>query len=111
MNRTIEKIPSDTMKALVSWTWPGNVRELENFIERSVILSRGPTLRAPLAELRATDVEGTDGSTLEQMEREYILRVFRETGGVISTTATRLGVPRTTLNAMMKKLRISRSDL
>ena len=52
-NRTIDKIPSETMKALTSWSWPGNVRELENFIERSVILSRGPNLRAPLAELRA----------------------------------------------------------
>ena len=99
------------MRALASWPWPGNVRELENFIERSVILSRGPTLRAPLAELRATAVETTDSSTLEQMEREYILRVFRENGGVISITATRLGVPRTTLNAMMKRLRISRNDL
>ena len=42
MNKQIEKIPSDTMRALVSWPWPGNVRELENFIERAVILSRGP---------------------------------------------------------------------
>ena len=57
MNRRVETIPSDTMRALVSWPWPGNVRELENFIERSVILSPGPTLRAPLAELRADAVE------------------------------------------------------
>jgi len=110
MDRTIEKIPSETMRALVSWRWPGNVRELENFIERSVILSRGPNLRAPLAELREAAVEHT-GSTLEEVERDYILRVFRETGGVVSEAATRLGVPRTTLNAMMKKLGISRSDL
>ena len=47
MDRDIDKIPAETMKALVSWPWPGNVRELENFIERSVILSRGPSLRAP----------------------------------------------------------------
>ena len=111
MDRTIEKISSDTMRALVAWPWPGNVRELENFIERSVILSRGPSLRAPLAELRATAAESTGGSTLEEVEREYILRMFRETGGVVSTTATRLGIPRTTLNAMMKKLGISRGDL
>jgi len=111
MDRKIEKIPSDTMRALVNWPWPGNVRELENFIERSVILSRGPNLRAPLAELRAAAEEPTSGSTLEEVERDYILRVFRETGGVVSTTATRLGVPRTTLNAMMKKLGISRNDL
>ena len=110
MDRIIEKIPSDTMRALASWPWPGNVRELENFIERSVILSRGPSLRAPLAELRAAEQAGT-GSTLAEVERDYILRVFRETGGVVSTTANRLGIPRTTLNAMMKKLGISRSDL
>jgi PAS domain S-box-containing protein len=110
MNRQIEKIPSETMRALVSWPWPGNVRELENFIERSVILSRGPSLRAPLEELRADAVK-TAGSTLERVERDHIVRVFREAGGVVSVAATRLGVPRTTLNAMMKKLGISRSDL
>jgi formate hydrogenlyase transcriptional activator len=111
MDRKIETIPSDTIQALVSWSWPGNVRELENFIERSVILSRGPRLRAPLDELRAAAAETTGGFTLAEMERGYILRVLRETGGVIKTAATRLGVPRTTLQATMKKLGISRSDL
>ena len=53
MNRTIDSIPMETMKELVSWSWPGNVRELENFIERSVILSPGSSLRAPVAELEA----------------------------------------------------------
>jgi formate hydrogenlyase transcriptional activator len=95
----------------VSWYWPGNVRELENFIERSVILSRGPSLRAPLAELRGDSPTGAGSATLEEVERDHILRVFRETGGVVSATASRLGMPRTTLNAMMKKLGISRSDL
>ena len=108
MDRQIDKIPSETMKALVNWSWPGNVRELENFIERSVILSRGPILRAPVSELRIDAPEADGDSTLEHMERDNILRVFRETGGVISVAATRLGMPRTTLNAMMKKLGISR---
>jgi len=111
MSRAIDTIPTETMKALVRWPWPGNVRELENFIERSVILSRGPSLRAPVGELIAAVIETTGGSTLEEVERDYILRVFRETGGVVSATATRLGIPRTTLNAMMTKLGISRSDL
>jgi PAS domain S-box-containing protein len=111
MNRTIETITSDTMRALTSWRWPGNVRELENFIERSVILSSGPTLRAPLDELRAAARETTGGFTLEEMERDYILRVFRETNGVVTAAAIRLGIPRNTPNAMMKKLRITRRDL
>jgi PAS domain S-box-containing protein len=111
MNKQIEKIPSDTMRALVSWSWPGNVRELENFLERAVILSRGPNLRAPLAEIRADAMEPAGSRTLEQVEREHIIHVLRETGGVVSEAATRLGMPRTTLNAMMRKLGISRKDL
>ncbi len=111
MNKQIDKIPSDTMRALVSWAWPGNVRELENFIERAVILSRGPNLRAPLAEIRPDASEPAGNSTLEQVEREHVIRVLRETGGVISKAAARLGMPRTTLNALMRKLGISRKDL
>jgi transcriptional regulator with GAF, ATPase, and Fis domain len=111
MNKQIDKIPSETMRTLVSWSWPGNVRELENFIERAVILSRGPNLRAPLAEIRADAMEPAGSRTLEQVEREHIIRVLRETGGVVSEAATRLGMPRTTLNAMMRKLGISRREL
>jgi formate hydrogenlyase transcriptional activator len=111
MGRQIDKIPSDTMRALVSWRWPGNVRELENFIERAVILSRGPSLRAPLAEIREDATEATGTDTLEEVEREHIVRVLRESGGVVTTAATRLGLHRTTLNAMMRKLGISRKDL
>ena len=111
IDRKISTIPSDTMRALVSFPWPGNVRELENFIERSVILSSGTSLRAPFAELRAGLAAAASGSTLEEVERDHITRVFREAGGVVSTAATRLGIPRTTLNAMMKKLGISRRNL
>jgi len=111
MDRKIEKIPAETIQALVHWQWPGNVRELENFIERSVILSRGPSLRAPVAELRANTGQAASGLTLSDVERNHVLHVYRETGGVISAAATRLGVPRTTLNAMIKRLGISRSDL
>ena len=111
MNKQIDKIPSETMRALVSWPWPGNVRELENFIERAVILSPGSNLRAPMSEIRADALEPLGSRTLVQVEREHIIRVLREAGGVVSEAATRLGMPRTTLNAMMRKLGISRKDL
>jgi formate hydrogenlyase transcriptional activator len=111
MNKQIDKIPSETMQTLLSWPWPGNVRELENFIERSVILSPSSTLRVPLAEIRAGAADAPVGATLAEVEREHIIRVLRETNGVVSAAATRLGLPRTTLNAMMRKLEISRKDL
>ena len=111
MDRIIETIPSETIKALVNWQWPGNVRELENFIERSVILTKGTCLQAPLAELCLDVDELPGGTTLEEVEREHIIRIFRETGGIVKRAANRLGVPRTTLNFRMKKLGISRDDL
>src|SRR5213595_1595129 len=52
MNRTIETISSETMKALCRYSWPGNIRELQNVIERAVILSSGPSLNIPVAELQ-----------------------------------------------------------
>jgi PAS domain S-box-containing protein len=110
MERHIERIPADIMEALMSWRWPGNVRELENFIERSVILSKGPNLRAPLAEIREDAPESTSSATLEEVEREYIVKVLRESDGVVTAAATKLGLHRTTLNAMMRKLGISRKD-
>jgi transcriptional regulator with GAF, ATPase, and Fis domain len=99
------------MRALENWHWPGNVRELENFIERSVILSSGTNLRAPLAEIRGDAAQAGGGITLEEVEREHIIRVLRENDGVVTKAAARLGLHRTTLNAMMKKLGISRKDL
>jgi formate hydrogenlyase transcriptional activator len=110
MDREITKIPSETMRALVNWAWPGNVRELENFIERSVILSSGPGLRAPIEELRADASEVAGDSTLEEMEREHILKVLRHSNGVITEAATRLGLHRTALNALMRRLGISRGE-
>jgi formate hydrogenlyase transcriptional activator len=114
MNRQIAAVPPESMETLRQWSWPGNVRELENFMERAVILTQGPILRAPLSELKASDeAAGQTDPNLENAEREHILRVLREAKGMIGGThgaAERLGLRRTTLNSKMKKLGIKRKD-
>ena len=115
MGKRIETIPPEVMQALTRWRWPGNVRELENFIERAVILSPGPELRAPLSELKLQEETSATRSdtTLEAAEREQIIRMRRETRGVIGGprgAAVRLGLKRTTLNAKIKKLGINPKD-
>lgn len=118
MGKTIETIPDEIMRALAKWTWPGNIRELENFLERAVILTRGPVLHVPLAELEMEDEEEETGgvaesATLHEAERDHILKALREAKGQIGGpdgAATRLGLKRTTLNSKMKKLGIGRSD-
>jgi formate hydrogenlyase transcriptional activator len=115
LNKKIESIPPDALAALTKWPWPGNIRELENFIERAVILTKGPTLNVPVAELKLPgEAPSAAPATLVAAEREHILRVLREAKGVIAGpqgAAARLGLKRTTLNFKMRKLGISRHDL
>src|SRR5207245_9219067 len=70
MDKKIESIPTETINALVSWGWPGNVRELENFVERSVILSPGSVLNAPLAKLWPSTEWSRAKGTMTGMIRE-----------------------------------------
>jgi formate hydrogenlyase transcriptional activator len=112
MKKNIENIPPDAMEALCRYGWPGNIRELEHMIERAVILTRGTTLSVPPFE--APPEETSAASSLEDVEREHILRVLRETKGKIGGpggAAERLGMNRTTLNSKMQRLNITRRDL
>jgi DNA-binding NtrC family response regulator len=118
MNKRIEAIPATALRAMSEYHWPGNVRELENFIERSVILSRESELHPPLAELgKQRNVSMTlsenNTTTLKEAEREHILRALRESNwkiGGYTGAAVRLGMKRTTLGAMVKRLGIDRSS-
>ena len=93
------------------YAWPGKIRELRNFIDRSVILRHGPTLYAPLKDLRqAPSVAGGSPVTMKDAEREHICRTLQETRGVVAGprgAATRLGIKRSTLYFRMRKLGIS----
>ncbi len=113
MGKRIERIPTETMRALSRWHWPGNVRELENVIERAVIVSHGPVLNVPLAAPKAGSIPAskTRVQTLEASEKEAILLALREANGIVASAATKLGMKRTTLNSKMRKLNISRRDL
>jgi formate hydrogenlyase transcriptional activator len=114
MRKSIRNIPREVMDGILRWDWPGNVRELQNFIERSVILSPGATLDAPISELsrRTLPKEEVDG-TLFATERDAILKALRAAQGKISGpggAAQRLGLKRTTLQRKMERLRIFRSE-
>ncbi len=114
MGKHIEHIPSDTMSALSSYVWPGNIRELQNFIERSVIVTSGNVLHPPLTSLKsAAAVDSIGAITLEDAERDHILKTLEQTRWVVSGpngAASRLGIKRSTLYFRMQKLGISRTN-
>jgi len=119
MNRRIEIIPRDAIAALQQYAWPGNIRELANVVERATILSPGPTLEISVAELerlaaRASHpgASGDHPATLVELERAHILAVLKKTNWLIAGprgAAARLGMKRTTLHSLIKRLGIERS--
>lgn len=116
MKRTIDSIPAETLRLLSQMPWPGNVRELENVIERAVLLTHGTVLNLPLPELpysppsMVLPSSSTGAAPLQEDDRQRIIRVLRETNGVVAGprgAAQRLGLKRTTLLSRMKKWGIS----
>jgi formate hydrogenlyase transcriptional activator len=109
MHKPITAIADEFMAALTRYSWPGNVRELQNFIERSVILSTGAVLTGSLPELTCTS-KSSAPVTLEDAERSHILRTLLRTEGVVggpNGAAVHLGLKRTTLISMMRRLGIN----
>lgn len=81
MQKKIDSVSSAVMRGLATWDWPGNVRELENFIERAVLLTRGRSLEAPLAELRKAAFADP---SLNPQSQQDIARIVKQTIDTLS---------------------------
>ncbi|WP_341835311.1 sigma 54-interacting transcriptional regulator [Chitinophaga pollutisoli] len=118
IGKKITGISAAVLKELKSYDWPGNVRELEHQIERAILLSDGPLLKAinlPHRNWResADTPQITTSKTLEHIEKKYIIEVLKRCGGKISGVggaAEILEIPGTTLHSKMKKLGILKAD-
>ena len=112
--KMIDCIPDDVMNELMNHDWPGNIRELQNVIECAVILSANRVLKLHSVELRRQNTKSAPARTLDDANRAHILATLRETNWVIGGrhgAAAQLGVPRTTLIAMMQRHGIFRQAL
>jgi formate hydrogenlyase transcriptional activator len=119
MGKRVETIPPETMAAFQSYSWPGNIRELQNLVERGVILTRDGALHNPLhkdqKELTIPSLCRTrifySSKTLGASDRALILETLEQARWVVGGphgAAAKLGLKRTTLLAMMRRLAISR---
>ena len=111
MGKVIKIIPGETMRAIVSHSWPGNVRELQNYVERGVILSKGVVFRPEPPREHHTPLLKSTNRTLDDTIREEVRAACQRANWKLSGprgAAARLGLKRTTLFYMMKRLGIRR---
>ena len=116
-NKTITGVTAETRDLLMRYPYPGNVRELENIIERAVVLAKGEiitTTDIPL-HLKTTESEekicvakrdGSLNETLETLERGIIIAALKETGGVQTRAAEKLGISERVLRYKLTKYKI-----
>ncbi|HYU97205.1 MAG TPA: ABC transporter substrate binding protein [Pyrinomonadaceae bacterium] len=114
VGRRISSIPPASMRILQDYAWPGNVRELANVLERAVINTTGSVLRVVDHFEKAQVAEPSQtNKTLEEMEKEYIIRILDHTGWRIEGhkgAARVLGLNPSTLRTRMAKLGIQRRE-
>ncbi|MEK6710224.1 MAG: sigma 54-interacting transcriptional regulator [Nitrospinota bacterium] len=114
LNRRIKAVAPGDLDRFLRYGWPGNIRELENVVERGLVLGSGEVLRFDKQLIGESSSHPKEEAkerltTLEDHERQYILRVLEQTGGVVSGergAARILGMKPTTLQSRMKKLGI-----
>ena len=111
--KTITSVSPRVMQTLEAHSWPGNVRELANVIERAVIHTKGDVLQSVGTLQHPPEEAGISLKTLEEVEREWIIRTLESTGWRIEGqygAAKILGLNPSTLRTRMLKLSIQRRN-
>jgi sigma-54 dependent transcriptional regulator, acetoin dehydrogenase operon transcriptional activator AcoR len=124
MNRKAIVIPGDYLQAMIEYEWPGNVRELENMVEWMINTESFPERFNISGHLAGTAQKiipekvspfeqsgSSESMTLEEMEKQHILRVLNQHGGNISLSSKMLGIGRSTLYRKMESLGIASPEM
>ena len=114
LGKELHGVSRKAMDSLTNYKWPGNIRELQNVIERAVVLATGPFLNIDDSTIQSHgSVQEAVVDTLENVERNHIIRALNETNWVIhgkKGAAELLGINPSTLRSRMDKLGIKRSQ-
>jgi len=109
--KDLDGLSEEASRLLMKYDWPGNVRELENIIERAVVVAKGNIILPddlPLLPSSEGRLEPTSDMSLQELEREHIVRVLQSNDWNITKTAKKLGIDRNTLSSKIKKYRIQK---
>ena len=114
--KRLDGLAQEALECLMRYDWPGNVRELKNAVERAVAYAKGPFVTPedlPDPVLKGAESRGQSGlhewkeKTLERLERAFVEKALAEHGGNVTHAAKALGVHRSTLQRLMRRLHLS----
>jgi transcriptional regulator with GAF, ATPase, and Fis domain len=111
LGKRMDSISRKSMEALQRHPWPGNIRELRNVIEHGMIVSSSRTLAVSVPQLASSETSETPN--LESIDRSHLLKVLKKTNWRVAGkggAAEILGLKRTTLQSLMKRLGIERPN-
>lgn len=121
-NKEVEGVSEEVMEILMDYDWPGNVRELENVVERAVVLSKSKIITKELlppfllnkSQPRIEEMNDSGLNLKEktlEFQKKLIIIALKKAGGVQKKAAQMLGLKPTTLNEMIKRLKIDLRDI
>ncbi len=112
LKREVEGVTPEAMAILLAHTWPGNVRELRNVLERALVVSTGTLVEARHLGLTVGGGAAAPAhpASLEEVERQYIADVLKQTAGNVTQAARILDIDRVTLYAKIKKWGLKRAE-
>jgi DNA-binding NtrC family response regulator len=92
-----KNLSKNALEILSEYSWPGNIRELQNVIQRALLLSKTPTIEPEDLPLDLSYGHKTSNRKLEDVEREHIMKIFRDVHGQKRKAAEILGIDPKTL--------------
>jgi len=112
MNKNVVGFAPQAMEMFVGYDWPGNIREVRNVVERAMVVAQGSHIQVDdISFPFSSSAAPSGGASLEDVERDQILKILNQTKGNIAQAAEILKISRLTIYNKIEKYHLKKDDL
>ena len=112
MNKNVVDFSSQAMEMFIGYDWPGNIREVRNVVERAMVVAQGPQIQVEdISFPFPSPATPSGGASLEEVEKDQILKILNQTKGNIAQAAEILKISRLTIYNKIEKYHLKKDDL
>ena len=112
MNKNVVDFSPQAMEMFMGYDWPGNIREVRNVVERAMVVAQGPQIQVEdISFPFPSPATPSGGASLEEVEKDQILKILNQTKGNIAQAAEILKISRLTIYNKIEKYHLKKDDL